>query len=73
MEDVDEKYPAGNAFDIAEAKAVIVALPDEDKRILLLHIQGCTQEEIAKELGYKTHSAVGKKLKKIKAQLKTTV
>lgn len=73
MSDVDEKYPTEDAFDIAEAKAVIGALPEEDRKILLLHIQGYTQEEIAKKLGYKTHSAVGKKLKKIKAQLKTTV
>ena len=73
MSDVDEKYPAEDAFDLAEAKAVIGALPDEDRKILLLHIQGYTQKEIAKKLGYKTHSTIGKKLKKIKSQLKITV
>lgn len=40
-------------------------LDDTDKRILELRMEGRTYEEIAKELGYKTPSAVQKRIKKI--------
>ena len=40
-------------------------LNEKDKRILELRLEGRTYEEIAKELGYKTPSAVQKRIKKI--------
>lgn len=41
-------------------------ISDDDKKILRLKMQGFTQVEIAKQLGYKTHSAVSKRLQKLK-------
>lgn len=41
-------------------------LTEDDKTILLLRMEGKTQKEIAEQLGYKTHSAVTKRLKKLK-------
>ena len=41
-------------------------ISEDDKKLLLLRIDGLTHEEIAKELGYKTHSAVTKRLQKLK-------
>lgn len=41
-------------------------LTDDDKTILLMRMDGKTQNEIAEQLGYKTHSAVTKRLKKLK-------
>lgn len=38
---------------------------DTDRMIFKMHANGCTQKEIAMHLRYKTHSAVGKRLKKI--------
>ena len=40
-------------------------LSDKDKKILELRLQKYTYEEIAAELGYKTHSAVVKRIKRI--------
>ena len=42
------------------------SISEEDKNLLRLRMDGLTQEEIAKELGYKTHSAVTKRLQKLK-------
>ena len=39
-------------------------LSEKDKKILALKYNGYAQKEIAKELGYKTHSAVGKRINK---------
>ena len=38
---------------------------DTDIMIFKLNANGYTQKEIAEQLGFKTHSAVGKRLKKI--------
>ena len=39
-------------------------LSEKDKKILTLKYNGYTQKEIARKLGYKTHSAVGKRINK---------
>lgn len=41
-------------------------LTEDDKTILLMRMDGKTQNEIAQHLGYKSHSAVTKRLKKLK-------
>ncbi|MFR9542787.1 MAG: hypothetical protein SNH27_12110 [Rikenellaceae bacterium] len=41
-------------------------ISEEEQRLLQLRMRGLSQKEIAAELGYKTHSAVGKKLQKLK-------
>ena len=43
-------------------------LSEKDRRILQLRLAGKTYEEIAAEVGYKTHSAVLKRIKKIGAE-----
>ena len=42
------------------------SITDEDKKLLNMRMGGMTQAELAKELGYKTHSAVAKRLQKLK-------
>lgn len=49
------------------------SLSEQDKQILELKMQGKTQKEIAEELGYKTHSAIGKRLQILKEQLIDTM
>lgn len=41
-------------------------LSEDDKIILLMRMDGKTQQEIADHLGYKNHSAVTKRIKKLK-------
>ena len=41
-------------------------LTEDDKSILLMRMDGKTQKEIAEHLGYKNHSAVTKRIKKLK-------
>ena len=41
-------------------------LTEDDKSILLMRMNGKTQKEIAEHLGYKNHSAVTKRIKKLK-------
>ena len=48
-----------------DIKTFIDTLPDKDQKILQLRNEGETYENIAKAVGYKTHSAVGKRLKTI--------
>lgn len=43
------------------------SISEEDKKLLQMRMQGLTQKEIAHRLGYKTHSAVTKRLQKLKA------
>ncbi len=40
-------------------------LTEKDKEILRLRMAGVTLEEIAEQLGYKTHSAALKRIRKI--------
>ena len=42
------------------------SLSDDDKTILMYAMNGMTQAEIAEKMGFKTHSAVGKRLTKLK-------
>lgn len=44
------------------------SLSDEDRELLLYSMEGMTRQQIADKLGYKTHSAVTKRLAKIKAK-----
>ena len=44
------------------------SISDDDKKILQMRMSGLSQKEIAEELGYKTHSAITKRLQKIKEQ-----
>ena len=48
-----------------DIEAFICGLPDKDRQILQLRRQGRSYEDIAEAVGYKTHSAVGKRLKTI--------
>lgn len=43
------------------------SLTDEDKELLKLRMEGMSQAEIARRLGYQTHSAITKRLQKLKA------
>jgi len=49
------------------------AISDNDKNLLRLRMDGLTHDEIAKELGYKTHSAVTKRLQKLKEKFENCV
>ena len=51
---------------VALKNAFLATLDDEQQEICLLRIDGCTDAEIANRLGYKSHSAIVKKLKKIR-------
>ncbi len=61
----DEEQQA-NIESIEIIKAFYAYLGDDtDIKIFKLNANGYTQKEIAEQLGFKTHSAVGKRLKKI--------
>ena len=51
---------------VALKNAFLATLDEEQQEIALLRIDGCTDAEIANRLGYKSHSAIVKKLKKIR-------
>ena len=60
------------AFDLEESvisevdvAAFMKTLSEKDKQILELRMKGMTYEEIAKEVGYKNHSGVIKRITKI--------
>jgi len=42
------------------------SITDEDKKLLNMRMSGMTHTELARELGYKTHSAITKRLQKLK-------
>ena len=42
------------------------SITEADQNLLRMKMDGLTQKEIAAELGYKTHSAVTKRLQKLK-------
>lgn len=63
LEDVESR-----AIGSADYDSFYSSLSGEDKQLIAMKIQGKTQAEIAAAMGYKTHSAVGKRLKKLKAQ-----
>ncbi len=46
---------------------------DEEIKIVKLKLEGQTQKEIAEVLGYKTHSAISKKMVKIREKVKYSV
>ena len=48
-------------------------LSETDRRILELRTEGCTHREIAKEVGYKTPSAVSKRIERIAAKFEDFV
>lgn len=50
-----------------DAEEFMKALTEKDRRILELRIKNYTYGEIAAKLGYKTHSAVIKRIKRIGA------
>lgn len=43
----------------------LATLSEKDKQILQMRMDGCTLEEIAKKLGFKNHSGVLKRIRKI--------
>ena len=47
-------------------------LSETDREILNLYEKGFNQKEIAQRLGYKTHSAVSKRMKTMNADFKKT-
>lgn len=50
-------------------KQFLDTLNGTDREIYLMRKQGCTQAEIAERLGYKSHSAVTKRMEKMKKML----
>ncbi len=48
-----------------DAERFLQTLPETDQKILALRLKGRTLEEIAKALGYRTHSAVLKRIRKV--------
>ena len=53
---------------VLESMAVnefLLSLSETDKQILTMRMEGITLEKIAEKLGYKTHSAVHKRIRKI--------
>jgi len=74
LEDIPEDVP-DQGYSVEEqaiynikSNAFWNSLTDEDKQLLSYSMEGMTQQEIADKLGYKTHSAVTKRLAKIKAE-----
>lgn len=74
----DNELPFSSKDDV-EAEAVgnirirefWMSLSDADKKLLELKMSGMTTQEIANELGLKTHSAVIKRLQKLKKKYKS--
>lgn len=58
--DVEEKVVSEDMV-----QSFMDTLDGKDRKILTLRMEGCTYEKIADELGYKTHSAVIKRIKRI--------
>ena len=50
---------------LVDTEQFLEAIEPTDRRILMLRAQGYTMKEIAEKTGFKTHSAVLKRLKKI--------
>ena len=46
----------------------LATLPEDDRTIFIMRENGKTQKEIAEALGYKTHSAVTKRLQAMREQ-----
>ena len=68
LESLDESVPAGAEVDAEYAllrDSFCSTLDDTDTRILYLLEDGKTQQEIAAVLGYKTPSAVSKRIRAI--------
>ena len=66
--------PQANLDMIETIKAFYAFLGDEtDVKIFKLTANGYTQKQIAERLGFKTHSAVGKRMKKIEEKRETFV
>lgn len=55
----------GAAITQADAERFLAELPEKDRQILQLRLEGYTLEEIAERLGYKNHSGVLKRIRKI--------
>ena len=55
----------GAAITQADAEHFLSDLPEKDRQILQLRLEGYTLEEIAERLGYKNHSGVLKRIRKI--------
>lgn len=74
LEDVPEDVP-DHGYSVEEqaiyniiSNAFWSSLTNEDKQLLRYSMEKMTQQEIASKLGYKTHSAVTKRLTKIRAK-----
>lgn len=73
IEDMNQQYAkpgTGNAEDEALLKMDVKnfwdRLSDEEKNLIQLRMSGCTEEQIAERFGLKTHSAINKRLEKLK-------
>ena len=64
MEDISVKTQDEIVSEL-DIEAFIKRLSNKDQEILQLRREGRTYEDIARAVGYKTHSAVGKRLKTI--------
>lgn len=69
VHDVSVDVAADAATSIAFQKFVS-SISDKDRKLLVMKMEGLTQEEIAKRLGYKTHNAVTKRLQKLQDMFK---
>ena len=55
----------GAAITQADAERFLAELPEKDRQILQMRLEGYTLEKIAERLGYKNHSGVLKRIRKI--------
>lgn len=74
LEEINEPLIADKNYDEAQINLIKnefwESLDNKDKQLLTLKMQGHTQSEIAEILNYKTHSAVSKRLEKLKSKFK---
>ena len=62
-----------NLIDQLRLEAFYSSLSDRDRQILELKLEGFTDQEIAEKVGYKTHSAVVKRVKTIRDSFDTFI
>ena len=58
-------FSSGKAHERERIREVYRDLDEKDKQILQMRQDGYTYKEIAERVGFKTHSAVGKRINKI--------
>jgi DNA-directed RNA polymerase specialized sigma24 family protein len=57
-----------NMVDKVQVEQFLATLTDKDRQILTMRMEGLTHQEIADKLGYRNHSGVLKRIRKIGEQ-----